>query len=71
MSLHTKEGGMKNGDITPEGYTIVFISEYFWNLIEKDMVKIMRSHTNDKIYNFFSLRDEPAMIEFHKFESNL
>lgn len=59
---------MKNGDITPEGYMIVFISEYFWDLMEKDMKKIMRSPNQPiDIYNHFvALRDEPAKIEFHK-----
>ena len=63
---------MKNGDITPEGYMIVFISDYFWNLIEKDMKKIMRSPNDpiDVYRRFIALRDEPAMIEFHRLEVN-
>lgn len=64
---------MKNGDITPEGYMVVFISEYFWNLIEKDMKKIMRSPNDpiDAYRSFVALRDEPAMIEFHRLEEKL
>lgn len=58
---------MKNGDITPEGYMIVFISEYFWELIKNDMEKISR-HAGDPNREYVSFRDEKAMIEFHKLE---
>ncbi len=61
---------MKNGDITPEGYMIVFISEYFWELIKNDMEKISRHAGDpiDKYREYVSFRDEKAMIEFHKLE---
>jgi len=47
---------------------VVFISEYFWELIKNDMEKMVHhaGDPTDKYREYVSLRDEPAKIEFHK-----
>lgn len=53
---------------TPDGYEIVYISKYFFNLIEKEMEKVMRFHPNQISGKNIALRDQPAQVEFRRFE---
>jgi hypothetical protein len=57
---------MKNGEHTPEGYHIVYISDYFFDLIEKDLEKMMRYNANQIGSKMIALRDEPAKVEFRR-----
>ena len=54
---------------TPDGYEVVFISEYFFNLLEKELNKIARiPGSPSNLPKMIVLRDEPASVEFRKFE---
>lgn len=57
-----------NKEYTGEGYEIVYISEYFFNILERELEKIARIPGNPSPYPMIALRDEPAMIEFRRLE---
>jgi len=50
--------------ISPEGYEIVYISEYFFNVLEKELKRISRHGGEYDGSIMTCLRDELAMIEF-------
>ena len=51
---------------TSDGYKIVFISDYFFNSLEKALESITRRTGNPSPYAIMALRDEPAKIEFRR-----
>lgn len=55
---------------TPDGFEIVYISEYFFNTLEKELNKISRipGGLMNSPYATLALRDEPAQIEFRRLE---
>lgn len=56
-------------EFTPEGFEIVYISEYFFNVLEKEMEKISRVLGSPSDYKkMVALRDEPAKVEFRRLE---
>lgn len=57
---------IKREDITEDGYSIVYISNYFYDTLEKALFSISRHYGNDITAKTISLRDEPAKIEFRK-----
>lgn len=52
---------------TPDNFEIIYISDWFFNTLEKEMTKIMRTtgDPND-MRPMIALRDEPAKIEFRR-----
>jgi uncharacterized protein (DUF2225 family) len=63
---------MSEFEITPDGYQVVYISEWFFQTLETEMSKIARysGSTTSKL-KMMSLRDEPAKVEFRRLEEKL
>lgn len=57
-----------NKEYTPDGYEVVYISQYFFSILEKELEKIARLPGNPSSYPMIALRDEPARVEFHRLE---
>lgn len=57
---------------TEDGYEIIYISNGFFNTLEKWLMSTARMHPNQigNIPLMMVLRDVPAQIEFRKLEDN-
>lgn len=64
------EEKLKNKVYTPDGYEVVFISEYFFDVLEKALKSISRGHPNTLRMSMHALRDAKALVEFRRFETN-
>ena len=53
---------------TPDGYTLIYISDYFFNVLEKELNSIARTPMNlvENDRPMVALRDEPARVEFRR-----
>ena len=53
---------------TPDGFKIVYISNYFFDLIEKEMEKVSMRVGERSPYPTIALRDAVAQVEFRRLE---
>lgn len=55
-------------EFTPDGFEIVYISEYFYDTLDKALTSISRGHPNSMNMPTMALRDAKGMIEFRRLE---
>jgi hypothetical protein len=68
QSLHELEEKVRENEVTLDGYKIVYISDYFYNLIETELDKISQFHHNQKGLPSIGLRDAVGMVEFRRLD---